>query len=243
MERKKKLVIIIGVILFISIIVFLIFNTTSKKSNETRNNQEIKIEDQTPEAAKATKELISEVEDLISENTTKKDLVSAEKVKIIPVGGDASSTAIEAIVVNPGTNPINIETGKVITESGEKVVNDVKAGSPDGPKQSFSMDLDKTEIPKSAIKLELKRDKISPAEFTVGRGQLVYLVLTNTNTNNYNEMFKFDDPSLSALTVTLIGGETRSISFNAPIKAGEYSFYSNILNHRKLGAEGKMIVN
>ena len=147
---------------------------------------------------------------------------------------------IKMVVVSPGTSGINIETGKVINETGEVLVNDVSAGSQTAPQSSFPVDA--TELPKSTIKLDATSNSFTPNEFTVNRGQAVSLAVTNANTNTFSEVFRFDDSSLSGVVLGLAKGETRSITFNAPDEAGEYTFYSDMFNHRDQGAVGVMIV-
>ena len=52
----------------------------------------------------------------------------------------------------------------------------------------------------------------------------------------------FEDSSLSAVAFSLLPKTTKAITFNAPMKIGEYVFASNVPEEKSLGLEGKMIV-
>lgn len=211
------------------------------KVNAPAGVPEAMLEDQTPEAAQATQELIN---DLVADGGETQTIQTSETVPGAEGenGEMASSTVkeIKMVVVSPGTSGINVETGKVITATGEAVANDVQAGSQEAPQSSFPIDA--ADLPKSTIKLAVTSNSFTPAEFTVNRGQAVNLAVTNANESTFSEVFRFDDESLKGVVLGLAKGETRSITFNAPDKAGEYTFYSDMFNHRDQGAVGKMIV-
>jgi plastocyanin len=213
------------------------------KTNNVADIPEAMLEDQTPEAAQATQELIN---DLITEGGQEMQTIQAsvagadvvgENGEIIP---SAEIKEIKTVVVSPGTSGINVETGQVVTKTGEIAANDVRAGSQEAPQSSFPIDV--AELPKSTIKLAVTSNSFTPAEFTVNRGQAVNLAVTNANETTFSEVFRFDDESLKGVVLGLAKGETRSITFNAPSQAGEYTFYSDMFNHRAQGAVGKMIV-
>jgi plastocyanin len=143
----------------------------------------------------------------------------------------------QGVVVAPNSSPIS-EEGVVLTETGTPAKLDVAPGSPEAPKQSSS--ITEGEIPKAAIKLEADNYFFSPNEFTVKAGSLVTLSLTAKGSATY--IFKFKDPSLSAVAVGVGSGQTRVIPFNAPEKKGEYIFYSDVPGHEARGLVGKMIV-
>jgi len=220
---------------------------TNNKTNSVAGVPDTMLEDQTPEAAQATQELIN---DLVTEGgqevQTIQTGVEPTEGMVEGADGEAGSVPestvkeIKMVVVSPGTSGINVETGKVITATGDAVVNDARPGSQEAPQSSFPVDV--AELPKSAIKLEVTSNSFTPNEFTVNRGQAVNLAVTNVNTSTFSEVFRFDDPSLEAVVLGLAKGETRSITFNAPDKAGEYTFYSDMFDHRAQGAVGKMIV-
>src|SRR3990167_750240 len=136
----------------------------------------------------------------------------------------------------PQASPIS-EEGKVVTPAGEPVKLNVEPGSPEAPQQSAP--LSKKDIPATAVKIKMSPSGISPDVFTAKPGQAITLSVTADESQTH--VFKFDDPSLSAVAVGVGPGETRAISFNAP-KAGEYVFYCDVPGHRGRGELGKMIV-
>jgi len=242
MTKKTKMILgIAAAVLIVAVIVYLALQQKkSGGSTETGNGTaneptEEMLASQTPEAAQATQKLIDEATD--KQSATRTITVSE------PAVAGATSTSvkeIKVVTVAPGTNPIDVSTGKVITEAGKVVNNAAAPASPEAPQQSFPMKVE--EAPKSAVKLKVTSNSFTPNTFTVNRGQVVNLVVSNVNETTFSEVFRFDEPSLSAVVLGLAKGETKSISFNAPSKAGEYAFYSSMFDHRAQGAVGKMIV-
>ncbi len=240
----KKNVKIAGIVVLALIVIILIVlvasQKTSKPNQQAGTSTSVPKEmaqTQTPEAAKATQALINDV----VEGTD-------QKPQTIQVGqttgeGDNATTTfkeVKTVVVSPGTNGIDINTGKVVTKTGEVAANNAQAGTGQAPQQSFP--IEKTSLPKSTIKLDVTSNSFTPNTFTVNRGQAVNLAVSNVNSTTFSEVFRFDDASLSAVVLGLAKGETKSITFNAPDKAGEYTFYSSMFDHRAQGAVGKMIV-
>lgn len=160
----------------------------------------------------------------------------------VPLVEQPSEVPLEAPEVPTGTpaapqaSPIS-EEGEVVTPAGEPVKLNVEPGSPEAPQQSAP--LEKKDIPAAAVKITMSPSGISPNIFTAQPGQAVTLSVTADESQTH--VFKFDDPSLSAVAVGVGPGETRVISFNAP-KAGEYIFYCDVPGHRGRGELGKMIV-
>ena len=148
----------------------------------------------------------------------------------------AASEAPTGTPAAPQASPIS-EEGKVVTPAGEPVKLNVEPGSPEAPQQSAP--LEKKDIPATAVKITMSPSGISPDVFTAKPGQAITLSVTADESQTH--VFKFDDPSLSAVAVGVGPGETRAISFNAP-KAGEYVFYCDVPGHRGRGESGKMIV-
>jgi len=244
---KKELKIGIAVVAVIALALVAYFATRTMTPggeqgegnvNVPENVPEEMLETQTPEAAEATQALISEVAD------------GEEDVQTISLPGETTmgengeeimeTKEMKVVVVAPGTSGIDVNTGTVVTQQGEAVKNDAEAATGEAPQSSFPMD--PADAPQSAIKLEVTSSSFAPNEFTVNRGQAVSLVISNVNETTFSEIFRFDDPSLQAVVVGLAKGETKSITFNAPADAGEYTFYSSMFDHRDLGAVGKMIV-
>ena len=242
---KKEVKIAIAVVAVVALALVAYFATkTSTPGGETgsqyvpENVPEEMLETQTPEAAEATQALISEI------------AAEEENVQTIPLAGETvvgedgteivEAQEMKVVVVAPGTSGIDINTGTVVTSQGVAVRNDAPPASGEAPQSSFPMDVN--DAPQSAIKLDVTSSSFTPNEFTVNRGQAVSLVITNVNESTFSEVFRFDDPSLGGVVVGLAKGETKSITFNAPSVAGEYTFYSSMFDHRDLGAVGKMIV-
>lgn len=143
----------------------------------------------------------------------------------------------QGIVAVPGTNPISEETGKVLTKEGAPVKQDVEPGAPEAPQQSNIIAPES--LPPTAIQLTASGLKFEPSSFEVKKGVPVTLSVTAVD-RTY--VFKFSDPSLSAVAIGIGPGETRAITFNAPETAGEYGFFSDVPGHTAGGATGVMIV-
>ena len=254
MKKSFKIAgIVVLAVVVVGLIVWAYMNQSDSNIMSSDNNKVAKVEgvpdamleDQTPEAAQATQDLIN---DLVVDGD--------QEVQTIQTAGEALETEgtldengepmmvptkeIKMVIVSPGTSGINVETGEVITETGDAVVNDVRAGSQEGPRSSFPIDVN--DLPESTIKLDVTSNSFTPNEFTVNRGQAVSLAVTNVNESTFSEVFRFDDVSLKGVVLGLSNGQTRSITFNAPDKAGEYTFFSDMFNHRDQGAVGTMIV-
>jgi len=244
MKKEVKIVIAVVVVLALALVVYFASKTTMAPGGQFGSGDvpagvpEEMLENQTPEAAEATQALINEVGD------------SEENVQTITVPGEPTlsetgeniitAEEIKVVVVAPGTSGINTKTGVVVNPQGEEVKNDAEAATGAAPQSSFP--IDPADAPGSAIKLQVTSSSFTPNEFTVNRGQAVSLVISNVNETTFSEVFRFDDPSLSAVVIGLAKGETKSITFNAPTESGEYTFYSAMFNHRETGAVGKMIV-
>ena len=212
-------------------------NSGSQTAGGKKTNapEEEMVTEQTPEAAKATQALISDVKSKTDDGNIKTVSVSET------VGTTTTVKEIKMVVVAPGTSGIDLSSGKVVNETGKVANNKAQAGSQEAPQQSFPI-TNAAELPKSTIKLNVTSSSFTPNTFTVTRGQAVSLAVSNVNETTYSEVFRFDEPSLSGVVLGLAKGETKTITFNAPDKAGEYSFFSDMFDHRAQGAVGKMIV-
>lgn len=245
MKKNIKIVGIIVIIILVVGIIYLISSVSKPKTagvvNTNQGTGQVGVTEgmlttQTPAAADETKKLINDVIkdtgtssiETITVNTPSKD------------GASSTVTEIKAVTIVSGASAVDINSGKVINKAGEVVNNAAEAASGAAPSQSYPMDV--KDAPASAIKLDVTSSSFTPNSFTVNRGQAVSLVISNVNATTFSEVFRFDDPSLSGVVIGLAKGETKSIIFNAPAKAGEYSFYSDMFDHRAQGAVGKMIV-
>lgn len=243
MKKELKITIAVVAVLVVAVLIYVLSSQTKQPGTGTGTTTgttdgvpDTMLETQTPEAAQATQDLVNEVVD---------NGAVVETINITPTTAEgeasASTTAIRAIAVSPGTSLINLDSGQVITSSGEAVDNDAMPTTQNAPSESYPI-TDTSALPQSTIKLEVTSTSFTPKEFTVNRGQVVSLAISNVNESTFSEVFRFDDPSLSAVAVGLAKGETKSISFNAPTTAGSYTFYSSMFDHRDTGAVGTMIV-
>ncbi len=149
---------------------------------------------------------------------------------------DGAYENVEAVVVAAGSNPIEVETGKVLTLDGKKEAdNSTLAGNPDAPLQSDPINPEN--LPDTVVRIIFEKEKIEPAEFRVKAGQAVSLSVTASSSM---EVFKFQSSLLSAVAMGLAKEETRVITFNAPEEKGEYVFYSDMPARKSI--TGKMIV-
>ncbi len=134
----------------------------------------------------------------------------------------------------PEASPVT-QDGKVVTGEGVPVKLDVEPGSPEAPQQSNPI----SEAPKDSVELTMTASGISPSIFEVLSGAPIIISITSGDAQTH--VFKFNDPSLSAVAVGVGPGETRAITFNAPAK-GEYSFFCDVPGHSERGETGVMVV-
>lgn len=147
--------------------------------------------------------------------------------QIIPEGSH-----VEVVGANP------VKDNVVVTQTGTAVKNDAVPMSPEAPQQTAP--ISEKQLPSSAIKLGVSAAGFAPASFEVKAGAPVTLSVTATDTNTH--VFMFDDASLAAVAIGVGPSETRAITFNAPSKAGEYTFRCDVPGHAGRGETGKMIV-
>lgn len=130
----------------------------------------------------------------------------------------------EPVAVVEGTSKIT-EEGTVITESGEATApQEVIPGAPESPKQSEALsEEEKQSIEGYVVQLEVSRETgFTPNRFSAKPGQAVTLSLTSVDGQNH--VFRFKDRILYGVAISVYGGETKVISFNAPDTPGIYEF-------------------
>ena len=245
MKKEMKIALaVLAVVVLALVVYFASRQTTTQTGEEGRgaDGQTVAgdLQELEPEAAEATSALIEEVAEKNEGNVQTIALPSTatttnENGEVVPVVEE-----MKVVVVAPGTSGIDVDSGKVVKADGTTVNNAAQAATGDAPQSSFP--ISKEDLPSSTIKLDVTSSSFTPKEFTVKKGQAVSLAVTNVNTSTFSEVFRFDDPDLSGVVIGLAKGETKSITFNAPTKAGEYTFYSSMFDHREQGAVGKMIV-
>jgi plastocyanin len=251
MNKKKTIIIaLVAIVVLVLIIVFGLNKSRTENegsgqrpSSSSEDVPEAMLENQSEEAAGETQKLIDEIIGEESELDPSKIITIGGAAEVEGMEGEEGSKVvpIQAVAIAPGNSLVDINSGDVIRDDGTKVDNAAKPASQEAPSQSFPLD-NPDDLPSSTIKLDVTSSSFTPNTFTVKRGQVVTLAITNTNTSTFSEVFRFDDESLKAVVVGLAKGQTKSIVFNAPTTAGEYAFYSSMFNHREMGAEGKMIV-
>lgn len=144
-----------------------------------------------------------------------------------PVGTktDYGTVTPGGVVAAPGASAV-ASSGIVVAPNGQATQNNVQPSAPTAPQQSNPI-ANVSEIPAKAIKLDVTAAKgFTPNAFTVSAGAAVTISITGGD--NLVHVFAFQDSSLSAVAVGVGPGETRAITFNAPTKAGDYKFYSNV---------------
>ena len=124
----------------------------------------------------------------------------------------------------PGASVIT-KDNKVVTTEGKITVNNVPQSSTLAPQQTGP--IQKSQVAPTAVKIDVSvAAGYVPNSFTVSAGAPVTLALTSVD--QYAHLFSFKDTSLSAVGVGVYAGETRAVTFNAPTKAGSYTFFSNM---------------
>ena len=110
--------------------------------------------------------------------------------------------------------------------------------NPEKPMESLPLEIG--EIPEGAIKIEVTAQGFSPSSFEAKKGEKV--VLSVTCQDEWTHIFKFKDESLTTVAVGVGPGETRAITFYAPLEIGEYDFFCDVPGHEARGERGEMIV-
>ncbi len=240
-DTKKKVFIVVAILVVVGIVGYLLLsNQQVKESLQPQEQQEGENMTEAPEemneeAAKETENLIEEAQQKAQEQGTS----TRNEVTWQEEEGEGTSTKSKTGVrMAEGGSPIDTQTGKVVTEEGEEADNAATPGSPEAPTQSFTTS--EEDLPESTVKMQITQSSIDPAEFSVSPGQAVSISVTAAG--DATEIFRFDEPSLEAVAVGVAPGKTRAITFNAPTDTGDYTYYSDVANHRALGAKGVMIV-
>lgn len=143
-------------------------------------------------------------------------------------GGTSEYTQVEtpqgtASVYAPGSSAIT-EEGEVVAPSGAVADNAALPGAGDSPQESYA--IQPNQIPQNSVQISISDSAFSPAEITVSNGDPVVLTFISTGTDtSRGAIIQFEDASLSGLIVSLLPGETKVLTFNAPDTDGDYIFY------------------
>lgn len=150
--------------------------------------------------------------------------------------GDKSSSSTKAVAPLPGGSLVNAEQ-QVVTELGEPVKMDVMPNNPAAPK---AVDVTKKQLPKTAIKIDIKDDKFNPESFTVKAGAPVSLAFSSADKKVH--IVTFSGSALAALSFGVGAGQIKAMTFNAPETPGRYEFTCAVPGHKADGEKGAMIV-
>lgn len=167
----------------------------------------------------------------LPEEINLKELPAAPEVKVKE----------EPVAIAPGASEVTSE-GVVLNEQGAPAVTaEIVPDAPEAPKQSEILtEEQKEEIAEKSIQLTVSLAKgFNPSVFKVKPGQAVTIVLTGEDADNHT--FRFKDPNLRAVAISISGQESRAITFNAPTTPGAYDFICGMPDHRDK-EKGQMIV-
>ncbi|MFA5024010.1 MAG: cupredoxin domain-containing protein [Patescibacteria group bacterium] len=215
-DKGKKLLILLGILVIIALLIFIIINIKiSTKTNVTVETEPSGIIPAGPDASVTVKN--PEFQDA----TATVDIKSLEGAK----------------VVVPGANPITVDD-KVVTPEGRIATSTERPMEGDAPRQTGF--LKKEDLPTTLVKVEVGNGKFSPTEFKTHLGAPTSFSLTGVD--KLTHLIAFDSPALSAVIIMVGPGQTKAITFNAPDKAGEYTFRCDSPGHAEKGETGKMYV-
>jgi len=163
--------------------------------------------------------------------TAEESLIPEEvSVEELPAAPEVEVKGPEPVAVAPGASGVT-EEGIVVTEEGSPAVTDsVGPNDPNAPKQSMVFHEDVPEekqaiegVAESAITMTVDEENwFLPREFRVKPGQAVTILLSNQGQEHHD--LRFFDMSLHGVAISVLAGETRAVTFNAPVVPGEYKF-------------------
>lgn len=119
------------------------------------------------------------------------------------------------------------------TKRSKKLSQDKFKNTQNNQNQQESVDEEK----EGKIKVEAEDYIFSPSEITVQRGEKVEIKIVN----NGNTSHEFVIDEFGVASNVLDPGQEDMVSFTPQI-AGTYTYYCGRANHRRLGMEGKLIV-
>lgn len=222
--NKKKLWISSGVLVVIIIIIIIAVAQSKKTTQTPTDNNTVKTEQNTTNIPEAPKNA---------------GTVTVASVAIPSVGTVVSNTSLkDAQVVVPGANLVT-KDNKVVTPEGKVVDNTAIPNSPTAPHMSAPL-ASISDLPATVVKIEVSAAGIKPNNFSVKAGAPVSIAFSSTD--DFAHTIMFDDSSLTAIGVGLGPHVSRAITFNAPTKAGNYTFRCGFPGHFERGETGTMIV-
>ncbi len=216
--------IIIAAVIVIALIVIAVVASGKKKVNINNPSNQNTTNEQTNNSA-------AENNSTGENSATNTPLAASDAGAVNPALKDAT-------VVVPGANPIT-KDNKVVTSDGKATVNNVSPMGPNAPQQTSAL-ASTEKLAASVIKVSVTSSGFTPAQFSTNAGAPTTIAVTSGDKSTH--ILMFDSADLSAVAVGAGPGETRAITFNAPTKAGEYTFRCDIPGHAGRGEVGKMIV-
>lgn len=219
--------IILAVVVVIALVIIAVAVIGKKKTNNTTNN--------TTNNQNTTNE---ETNNPATENNPTGENSASDTPVAASDAGLVNPALKDATVVVPGANPIT-KDNKVVTSEGKATVNNVSPMGPNAPQQTSAL-APTEKLAASVIKISVTSAGFNPAQFSTNAGAPTTIAVTSGDKSTH--ILMFDSADLSAVAVGAGPGETRAITFNAPTKAGEYTFRCDIPGHAGRGEVGKMIV-
>ena len=216
-DNKKKLWVLLGVVAVVIIIIIVAASSSKTKTGTTPTGGT------TPNGSQA-----GTTPAPVAEPGAPTDAV----VPAAPVVVDIK----EARTDIPGASLITPDN-KVVTKEGVVAKNDVIPASAEAPKSAV---INKEDLPKTAINIDVAGGKFTPAAFSVKPGQPVSFAVTSADGQVH--VVIFSQAELGAIAMGIGPGQTKAITFNAPTTPGDYEFRCDVPGHRAAGEVGKMIV-
>ncbi|MCL4391743.1 cupredoxin domain-containing protein [Patescibacteria group bacterium] len=105
---------------------------------------------------------------------------------------------------------------------------------------SQSGQIGQDQIPSNAVKLTVSSTGFSPVVITGQAGGIITLAIISSDDNTH--VFKFDNPSLSSISVGVGPSSARLLTF-VIMKPGIYGFHDDVPGRAQAGVVGKLILN
>jgi hypothetical protein len=210
-SKNQKIWILSGVLVLIVIIALIAaMNSNKSGSNSSSVGQTVQTGN-TPTPGTTTANIVTKV--------------STPGLAPAPIATDTNLTAAEvstlqtAKVVVAGANPIAADN-KVLTPQGLPTDSAARSVDVAAPKQTGF--LDQKTLPKTLAQVTIANGQFTPNTLMTTVNAPVSFSLTSGD--NSVHVLNFSDPALSAIVILVGPSQTKAITFNAPAKAGSYTF-------------------
>lgn len=156
---------------------------------------------------------------------------------------DAASVSYQNEVTNVNETPVNSKPVMSSNSKDNNTKNITSAKTEDdlrlsAPIPDQSMVVPESAVPSQAVKISGTTKGFEPNQFTASPGQEIILALTSRIDSPV--VLTFYSPKMPATSLGCGAGETRYLTFKAPLEKGEYIFKNDIIGHSS--EAGKMIV-